>query len=389
MNKRQLYALLAGSLIVWSGNGWLPLLPIYATQLGAQPGAIGNYLALAYLALAAGSIAGGWLSDKLQKRRLLLILGGVLNVPIIWLMGRAQNVWQLAALTAGCYFIASMAITLLYILTGLYAEAGSRGKIFGWLALCSPVMMAVSSSVMGPVVDRWGFNAMFTGFAVFAILAIVPPLFMQDKVVAPVSPGATVDLSRKTGFGKFFYLLILACIISSSGYFVSRLGISLVMNQLAFTMTAISMTGAVGGLVAVPLLPIIGRLSDRVGRKQLLFFCLLTGIVGLLILAVSGVGWQFWVSAGLASIMLSGVTAVGSAMVTDIVPPASLGRGMSLFNATTWIGGIIGLGSTGHAVEAIGFVPTFIIAAALPLIAIILIIPIRSAGAIPAVRTGG
>jgi len=161
------------------------------------------------------------------------------------------------------------------------------------------------------------------------------------------------------------------------------------MNQLAFKMTAISMTGAVGGLVTVLLMLLIGRLSDRLGRKQLLFFCLLTGNVGLLILAVSGAGWQFWVSAGLASIMLSGVTAVGSAMVTDIVPPLSLGRGMSLFNATTWIGGIIGLGSTGHAVEAFGYVPTFIAAALLPLIAIILIVPLRSAVAIPAVRTGG
>jgi len=64
-------------------------------------------------------------------------------------------------------------------------------------------------------------------------------------------------------------------------------------------------------------------------------------------------------------------------MVTDLVPQGSLGRGMSLFTATTWVGGIIGFAGTGYAVQRLGMTSTFVMGAFLPLIAIVLLIPIR------------
>jgi predicted MFS family arabinose efflux permease len=71
--------------------------------------------------------------------------------------------------------------------------------------------------------------------------------------------------------------------------------------------------------------------------------------------------------------------AVGSALVTDLVPEESLGRGMSLFGAMMWIGAIVGNASTGQVVQSFGAMSTFVVAAILPLIAIILLIPIRQA----------
>ena len=45
MSKRQLLVLFVGSLVLWTGGaGVLPLLPIYATRLGADPAVIGYYL---------------------------------------------------------------------------------------------------------------------------------------------------------------------------------------------------------------------------------------------------------------------------------------------------------------------------------------------------------
>jgi predicted MFS family arabinose efflux permease len=66
-------------------------------------------------------------------------------------------------------------------------------------------------------------------------------------------------------------------------------------------------------------------------------------------------------------------------MVTDLVPQGSLGRGMSLFTATTWAGGVVGFAGTGYAVERLGMTPTVVMGAFLPLIAIALVIPIRQA----------
>ena len=88
MSKRQLSLLFICSLVPWTiGNGILPLLPIYAIKLGANPSVAGYYLSFAFLSLAAGTSLAGWLSDKLQRRKLLIIIAGVLGVPTVFLMG--------------------------------------------------------------------------------------------------------------------------------------------------------------------------------------------------------------------------------------------------------------------------------------------------------------
>jgi len=164
-----------------------------------------------------------------------------------------------------------------------------------------------------------------------------------------------------------------------AGY-VGLLGISLAMNKVGFVSAAISGTAAVGGAVTLPLPPLMGWLSDRFGRKRFMVLCYLAGTAGLSVLAASVSLWHFWTAAALLYVLFFANRGVGSALVTDLVSQASLGTGMSLFIATTWIGGIIGFTATGYAVQNLGMTSTFILGVFLSLIAIILLIPIQSAG---------
>jgi predicted MFS family arabinose efflux permease len=101
LTKRQFSALFLCSLVVWTlGSGLLPLLPVYAAQMGAEPLVAGAYLSCSYLALATGTVVAGYLSDRLQRRKALLIAAGLASIPAIWLMGRAPTVWHLTVLTA-------------------------------------------------------------------------------------------------------------------------------------------------------------------------------------------------------------------------------------------------------------------------------------------------
>jgi len=61
------------------------------THLGVDPASIGNYVALVLLALAVGTIIGGWLSDRFQKRKLILVGATLLMVPLSWLVHRGVN----------------------------------------------------------------------------------------------------------------------------------------------------------------------------------------------------------------------------------------------------------------------------------------------------------
>ena len=74
MSNRQIAALFVCSLEQLTvGNGLVPLLPVYATQLGANPTTAGNYLAFSYLAIALGAISAGQVSDQFQARKLSII----------------------------------------------------------------------------------------------------------------------------------------------------------------------------------------------------------------------------------------------------------------------------------------------------------------------------
>ena len=98
MSKKQLYSLFLCSLVSWSmGNGLLPLLPLYASRLGARPALVGYYMSISYLALALGTLAAGWLSDTFQRRKALLVISDALNIPATWLMGQVTKAWQLTA----------------------------------------------------------------------------------------------------------------------------------------------------------------------------------------------------------------------------------------------------------------------------------------------------
>ena len=73
MRKKQLALLFTSNLIMMSvGGGMSSLVPVYAiTQLGAEPGAAGLFMSFAFFGLAAGTLAGGWLSDRFQHRKVL------------------------------------------------------------------------------------------------------------------------------------------------------------------------------------------------------------------------------------------------------------------------------------------------------------------------------
>jgi MFS family permease len=154
---------------------------------------------------------------------------------------------------------------------------------------------------------------------------------------------------------------------------------TLVMDEMGFNAKAISSAAAVGGAVALGLSLLAGWLSDRVGRKWLLAVCYFGGAAGLIVLLAATSLVQFWTVAILLSLVGSVAGGIGSALVTDLAPQESLGRGLSLFSAMGWIGGIVGYASTGYAIESVGLAPTMVAGTLVSLAAVVLLIPIRMA----------
>jgi SET family sugar efflux transporter-like MFS transporter len=378
MSKKQLGALFLSSLAMFTaGNGLIPLLPIYAIQLGAETAIAGYYLSFSYFMLAVGVFIAGWLSDLYQNRKGTLFFAGLLAIFSIWLMGRATNIWQLTILTGTTWFLGGMGVALVNILVGLFAEKTERGKIFGIIAMSSSLGALIGGATAGLLVDRWGFSFMFLAVSIFCLLWPLATLFVEDKTVSKeikTVEKASVNSRWLTGG---ILLLLLASLIATIAVFINILGRSLVMNNLNFSAAAIASTGAVGGAIALPLPVLLGWLSDRIGRKLFLILCYLAGLFSMLILTVSTSLWHFWIAASLITVLFDVNRGIGSAFVTDLVPEAFLGKGIAIFNVMPWIGGILGFALTGYAIQTFGITSTFIGGAFLPFMAIIFMILIR------------
>lgn len=177
--------------------------------------------------------------------------------------------------------------------------------------------------------------------------------------------------------GKAFFLLFTAGILSAVGGFMFVLIRSLSMNAMGFDALEISSHAVVGGIISLPLPVLLGWLSDRVDRKWVLILGYLQVVIGLIMLAVSQQLWQFWLGSALAGITVGANNSAGNALVTDLVPSTSLGKALSLFSATAWIGGIIGFALAGLLLNTFGVALSCYIGAILVLAGVGLLLLIK------------
>ncbi len=381
MPRNQLISLFFCSLVPpVIGYGLVPLLPVLlARNLNASPSITGYLLAFGFFTQTLGFIAGGYISDRINRRKAIIIIAGVMNLPIIWLIGHASTIWQVALLVGCTWFLAGLEAVLISILIGLFANPASRGKVFGILAASEGIVAIFTGLTFGRIADLYGFSTLFATIAVFELLLPIFALFLKDK---PTREDKQQELHKKPSrqsrliFDKAYVLLLGSQLLAGVAVHVGSLGRSLTMTELGFSAAAISSTVAIGGIVSLPLRPIIGEISDRVSRTFIIAILHAFTAIALILLIIAESLLQFWVVWAFLYISLIRGP-IGAAMVTDFVHRDSLGRGMALYNVLSRMGGILGFFFTGYAIQNFGKTSTLIGAAVLPVIGIFLMISIR------------
>lgn len=149
-------------------NAWMPT---YATEtLGSGLASAGAAASLVPLAGIIARPGGGWLSDRLGRRRPVILLSFAMALPIVGGLTLAGSLGPFAASLLLAGFAAQLGIGVIYVYAGELAGAGTEGT-----SLAIVTALSVGGALASPVVGGWIIDAhsWSAGFAFAGGLAVV------------------------------------------------------------------------------------------------------------------------------------------------------------------------------------------------------------------------
>jgi len=215
---------------------------------------------------------------------------------------------------------------------------------------------------VGQLVHSAGYYAMFVVLG--AVWAILPAIgIFKLKVSSEIQRARTAATPRTAArLSANFYRVLAMTLLASIAINTGRLGTALSMQAQDFSASAISSTGTVSGLITIPIVLLIGALSDRLGRKTFLMLGYMIAGGGVLTLAFATDLWMFWIAATLVLVALCTNGALASALVTDTLSPQARQRGLPWINAMNPVAGVLSFTSIGFLMDRFGQLPVYLAA---------------------------
>ena len=324
----------------------MPVLALFAESLGASPERIGVIVSVSTLTGVVLKLPSGALSD-IYGRRILLRIGVIAFgiPPFFYPFISDLNVLTLLRLFHGLA-TAIFAPSALATVAELYRER--RGAALGTYTACTQSGALLGPFIGGYLAFAYGFSSAFLTAGLFGCAAIVlfyslhlspPPPRLHDKGLASVwsemwrgfsivARNRKVLVTSSTDAAKMIANGALMA-------FLPLYGISVGLNagEVGLLFTIQSLTSFVSK-------PIMGRVSDRMGRQPLI-------MLGLLICAVTFVSIPHVSELALLLVLSAGfgfgeavVSSSSSAFVADSSEFKTLGAGMGMQGT---------IGDIGHA----------------------------------------
>jgi len=318
----------------------LPLLPLYATELGAPPFVLGLLTGAFAVSNGIGQLGSGFLAERFGPRRIMsagLGFYGAMNALIAtaasapWLL-----VWRTAAGFGGGAMIVSERIYLAQITeparrafaNGIVSAGQSAGTVTG------PVIGGIAASV-------GGLRAPFVIVAATSAIALIGTLFLP----APVRAMADEDAKRPSEpmDVRPLAMLLLAnlALLASYGGFITTYA-TLATTRLGWTLVDVGIAFSFFGAGSILLGPGLAHLADRIGRRAV------ATVVPLSLMAFGAglvLGLPQPVIYALAALGGGGLTAFSAswyALLADAAGPRRMGRVFGVVSAAATIGIVIG-----------------------------------------------
>ncbi len=367
-------AFCAGHMAVdWPHGALWILIPAIGVAMELSPSDLGLMVSLTAIGGALSLIPAGMLSDHTRRRGALFVSTFVWVVVGYGLASMAPDFWSLTLLLA----VAGMGTSAWHPLaTGTLTQTlpAQRARVLGIHA-----MGGTLAEVFAPVLT--GALLVYVDWRQGLLLAVVPAvalgfvfLALRGRLTVPIESDARMvdlkDLARRwlsrvglllVAMISVYNMAIMAVLAMATLFIVNDLGLSEFWAGIAFA--AMILAGAV-------LQPVMGHISDTLGRRRIFAFSLLAAApFGFLMPLVEAP----WLALAFLIIMIGAFYGVRSVVLASALDFAGKREGTTLALAFVLMDGVGALGAfLGGYVGDIDLAYAFSLASAFALLAAIL-----------------
>uniref|UniRef100_A0A7C5AMX3 MFS transporter n=1 Tax=Desulfobacca acetoxidans TaxID=60893 RepID=A0A7C5AMX3_9BACT len=344
----------------------IPVVPLFAKELGADPVMVGLINSTFLLTTGICAFPLGMVADR-YGRRPLIHAGLLLSLVTALLLAVSHFPWHL--LLIYIFFglgLAAIGPTLMAYVADI-SPSTHLGRSYGAYTLAIYSGMSLGPA-LGGLISQWlGFRLLFVASAALTgLITWLAWIFLPESgaashpAAAPVSASSRQRLLRNRPlwgcwtvtlggcFGLGMFITFAPLFLQAQHLHVGRIG-------LIFGLQA-----AVNALSRIPL----GRLSDRLNRRWLLAtagFLTLSGALALFGLSRSFS--QFLLTSGLLGFAMGlGFTPLG-ALIAEVVPTADRGLAMGGYNTCIYVGMMLSSALMGGIISRRGFGAGYLLAA--------------------------
>lgn len=340
------------------GPFFLPM----ASDLGFSRSLLAAIVAVGMLCYGLAMPLAGYLVGRFSTRFVLLLGTTIVVAAALWTVNTRTPLGMM--LSFGVLLSVGLGLTSPVALTPVLSRwfTRRRGMALFFLSTGSMAGMAVLTPVMGWAIGHFSWQTTLLGFAAAFVAVTVPAalwvirddapahtdLLPEQIAVASAAPPAPAGLripeALRTGpFWKIF-LGLFACGFSMN--LLGTHGVPMLMDHGFDAMTSSMGIGTIG-LVAIAGTLVLGRLSDRWPRRNLLAAIYGVRGLGFFVLMVVGTHWELYTAAAIGGLVWAGSIALSSAILADIYGVRLVGVLYGLaylghqFGATasSWLGG--------------------------------------------------
>ncbi len=346
-----------------------PLLPLIGAELTIADPLLGTLVTAYSLMVGLFAIISGPISDRIGRRRILLIGTGLMTVALAahFLVTDYLSLLAVRVFTGvGGGILSGAAVS--YV--GDYFPYHRRGWALGWIMSGSAFGQILGIPLGVVLAGHLGFRAPFYLFALTMAFACS---LIWLSLPQPDMHARRDRLTLRGAVGDYLALLRRKEIAATSvAYFLMFLGVSLYVvylpawleRTIGFSPNQIASLFLLGGIANVLSGPQAGRISDRIGRKLMvllscvgLFFVMLG--TTLLVRSPWVAYTYFFFTMVLVAIRISPF----SALLTALVPDHRRGSLMSLTVAQGQVGFGLGGALAGPVYAAFGYAGNTLIGA--------------------------